>query len=88
MEIHHSKHHQTYIDKLNAALPPDLKDKKLEDLIVSAGSYPNKAIKNMGGGHYNHALFWKLLSPQPADKPKGELLEKIEAKWGAFDGFK
>src|SRR5206468_7017335 len=68
MEIHHTKHHQTYIDKLNAALEPyaDLQAKSLEELLTSLSSVPEAirtAVRNHGGGHYNHSMFWKLMTP-------------------------
>jgi Fe-Mn family superoxide dismutase len=92
MELHHSKHHQTYVDKLNAALEqaPELKDKPLEDLLRDVDSLPEKvrtAVRNHGGGHYNHSLFWKFMSPNGGGEPTGELADALTEKYGSFQGF-
>lgn len=92
MTIHHSKHHATYVNNLNAALEnyPDLQNKSVEELIKDLESVPadiRTAVRNNGGGHFNHSLFWKLLSPN-GGKEKGALLEAINAKFGSFDVFK
>lgn len=92
MELHHSKHHQTYVDKLNAALDqaPELKDKSLEDLISHLDSVPESvrgAVRNHGGGHYNHTLFWKFLSPDGGGEPDGELGDALKAKYGSYQAF-
>jgi Fe-Mn family superoxide dismutase len=92
MELHHSKHHQTYVDKLNAALDkaPELKDKALEDLLRTVDTLPENvrtAVRNHGGGHYNHSLFWKFMSPAGGGEPTGELADKIKEKYGSFQGF-
>lgn len=92
MELHHSKHHQTYVDKLNAAVDtaPELKDKSLEELIANLDTAPENvrtAVRNHGGGHYNHTLFWQCLSPASTKNPSGELLKGLEAKYGSFQGF-
>lgn len=92
MEIHHSKHHQAYVDKLNAALEkyPDLQDKPLEYLLKDLNSIPEDiriAVRNNGGGHYNHSLFWKIMAKDAAPA-SGKLKEDIEAKWGSMDAFK
>lgn len=92
MRLHHDKHHQTYVDKLNKAIEtaPALKDRSLESLLSDISVLPDNvqtAIRNNGGGHYNHALFWKWMSPNGGGEPKGELLEAITQKYGSFQGF-
>jgi Fe-Mn family superoxide dismutase len=92
MELHHSKHHQTYVDKLNAALEkaPDLQNKSIEELISSLGSVPEEirtAVRNHGGGHYNHTHFWKWMSPDGGGEPGGQLADALKAKYGGFQGF-
>lgn len=92
MELHYTKHHAGYIAKLNAALEkyPELADKPLEWLLTNLDSVPEdirKAVRNQGGGHYNHTLFWKIMSAD-AKPATGELKEKIEAKWGSMEKFK
>jgi Fe-Mn family superoxide dismutase len=92
MEIHHGKHHGGYVTKLNAALDqvPALKDASLEELMRSIASVPESirtAIRNNGGGHYNHSLFWPLLSKDSSDKPVGRLGEAITSTFGSFEAF-
>lgn len=88
MEIHHSKHHQGYTNKLNAALEDgDYDGIKLEDLLARVSSL-SPAIRNNGGGFYNHSLFWTILSPEGGGKPSGALAEAIEASYGSFEAFK
>ena len=92
MMLHHSKHHQTYVDKLNAALDQDpaLKDKSLEQLISEVDTLQSPvqtAIRNHGGGHYNHTLFWQWMSPNGGGEPTGELANKLIAQYGSFQGF-
>lgn len=92
MELHHSKHHQTYVDKLNAAIDsaPALKDRPLESLLSDVSSLPEHvqtAIRNNGGGHYNHSLFWQWMSPNGGGEPTGELATKITEKYGTFQAF-
>lgn len=92
MELHHSKHHQTYVDKLNAALEkaPELKNRKLEDLIGGTEDMPEEIgtiIRNHGGGHYNHSQFWKWMSPDGGGEPGGTLADAITAKYGDFQSF-
>jgi Fe-Mn family superoxide dismutase len=92
MELHHSKHHQTYIDKLNAALDqePELQSKSLEELLQSVDSLPEKVrtvIRNNGGGHYNHTAFWKFMSPDGGHEPGSQLAEGLNAKYGGFQQF-
>lgn len=88
MEIHHSKHHQGYTNKLNTALEDgDYDGIKLEDLFARVSSL-SPAIRNNGGGFYNHSLFWTILSPEGGGKPSGALAEAIEASYGSFEAFK
>ncbi len=87
MEIHHGKHHNAYVTNLNAAIAgTDLEGKSLEELMKVAGS--NTAVRNNGGGHWNHSLFWEILSPNGGGLPTGELAAAIDAKFGSFDTFK
>lgn len=87
MEIHHDKHHNGYVNKLNAAIEgSDHASKSLEDLMKVAGS--NTAIRNNGGGHYNHSLFWKVMGPNKGGTPSGDLAEAINKAFGSFDKFK
>ena len=93
MEIHHSKHHATYVDKLNTALESkdELQSKPFEDLIADLESVPEEirtAVRNNGGGHYNHSLFWQLMSPDGGGEPSGELAQVINSSFGSFDEFK
>ncbi len=92
MELHHSKHHQTYVDKLNAALDqaPELQNKSLEELLRKLESAPDNvrtAIRNHGGGHYNHSLFWKFMTPESSGQPTGDLATAIDQKYGSYQGF-
>lgn len=92
MEIHHAKHHGAYVNNLNAALEkhPELFGKTLEELIGNLGAVPEDirtTVRNNGGGHYNHTLFWQQLSPK-GGKPSPELTRAIEAGFGSFDAFK
>ncbi len=92
MELHHSKHHQTYIDKLNAALEktPELADKDLTTLLGDLDSVPENirtAVRNHGGGHYNHTQFWKFMSPDGGGQPTGTLAQDLTDKYGDFQGF-
>ena len=93
MEIHHDKHHQAYITNLNKALEshPELQDKSAEDLVRGLSSIPEDirgAVRNHGGGHANHSLFWTVMSPDGGGQPDGDLAAKIDAAFGSFDGFK
>ena len=91
MEIHHSKHHNTYVTNLNKAVEgTDLEGKSLEELVKEVDSLPEDvktAVRNNGGGHYNHSLFWQLLTPEQKDI-HAELKEAIEEKFGSLDSFK
>ncbi len=88
MEIHHGKHHQAYVTNLNKALEgkPEA-DAKIEDIIKSISKYP-AAVRNNGGGHYNHSLFWTLLSPNGGGEPTGPLADAIKSTFGSFADFK
>jgi Fe-Mn family superoxide dismutase len=93
MEIHHSKHHAAYVNKLNAALEkhPDLADRSIESLLKNLDAVPEEirtAVRNNGGGHYNHTLFWSIMTPGGGGQPGGKLLTAIEASYGSFDKFK
>jgi Fe-Mn family superoxide dismutase len=88
MEIHHTKHHQAYVNNLNAALQgtPQEND-SLESLMAQISKLP-AAVRNNGGGHYNHALFWEIMTPNGTGAPSGELADAITAAFGSFDKFK
>lgn len=93
MEIHHDRHHQAYVNNLNAALKdhPGLQGKAVEDLIADLASVPDAirmAVRNNGGGHANHALFWDILTPGGASSPSGELAGEIDKAFGGVDGLK
>ncbi len=93
MEIHHSKHHQAYITNVNAALEsaPHLASKSVEELISDLNAVPETirmAVRNNGGGHANHSLFWTTLAPNACGVPQGELASAISATFGSFEGFK
>jgi superoxide dismutase, Fe-Mn family len=92
MQLHHSKHHQTYVDKLNAALAtaPALQERSLESLLGDLDSLPDAvrtAVRNHGGGHYNHSLFWQWMSPDGGSQPSGALSTAIDSKYGGFQQF-
>lgn len=88
MEIHHSKHHAAYTDKFNAAIKDtELENKSLEDIFSEISKY-SAAVRNNGGGYYNHNLFWDFLSPNGGGTPGGELLDAINGSFGSFDKFK
>lgn len=88
MEIHHDRHHQAYVTNLNNAIEgTEHANKSLEELVASAGSI-SPAVRNNGGGHWNHTFFWSILSPNGGGSPKGELAKAIDAKFGSFDAFK
>jgi superoxide dismutase, Fe-Mn family len=93
MQIHHGKHHQTYVTNLNNALDkhPDLHNKSLDDLLRNVNSVPDDirtAVRNNGGGHWNHSLFWKLMGPNAGGSPSGDVADGINAAFGSFDKFK
>jgi Fe-Mn family superoxide dismutase len=88
MEIHHSKHHNAYVTNLNAAIAgTDMEGKTIENILINL-DMTNMAVRNNGGGHYNHNLFWKIMSPDGGGKPTGELAAAIDAAFGSFDEFK
>ena len=93
MQIHHGKHHQTYVNNLNAALEkhPQLQGKPIELLIADLNAIPEDirtAVRNNGGGHANHAFFWTVMAPNAGGPPTGAIAEAIDAKFGSFDAFK
>ncbi len=93
MEIHHGKHHATYVSKLNEAIAgkTDLESKSVEDLIARINALPKEiqnAVRNHGGGHANHSLFWTILSPKGGGAPSGELAQEINKEFSSFDAFK
>lgn len=92
MELHHSKHHQTYVDKLNAAIAgfPELQHISVEQLVRNYKTIPAEvqaAVRNFGGGHLNHSLFWQFITPNSSKKPSGALADAINAKYGTFEEF-
>jgi Fe-Mn family superoxide dismutase len=88
MQIHHGKHHQAYVDNLNKAIAgtPN-ENKSLEDLVKVAGSI-SPAVRNNGGGHWNHSFFWQILAPNAGGNPSGKLADAINSSFGSFDAFK
>jgi Fe-Mn family superoxide dismutase len=93
MEIHHDKHHGTYVAKLNDALEkhPDLQNKSIEEILSSIDSIPEDirtAVRNNGGGHHNHALFWESMKPGGSKEPSAALSKEIEDTFGSFEDFK
>jgi Fe-Mn family superoxide dismutase len=88
MEIHHGKHHQAYVTNLNKALEgkPEA-DSSIEDILTNISKFA-PAVRNNGGGHYNHSLFWTLLSPNGGGEPTGELAEAIKSTFGSFEDLK
>ncbi|ENI8645983.1 superoxide dismutase [Listeria monocytogenes] len=93
MEIHYTKHHNTYVTKLNEAVAghPELASKSAEELVANLDSVPEDirgAVRNHGGGHANHTLFWSILSPNGGGAPTGDLKSAIESEFGTFDEFK
>jgi Fe-Mn family superoxide dismutase len=93
MEIHHGKHHATYVTNVNKALAgkPDLEKKSVEELISNMNAVPEDirgVVRNNGGGHANHSMFWRIMSPKAGGAPTGKLAEDINATFGSFDAFK
>ncbi|MEM9325408.1 MAG: superoxide dismutase [Bacteroidota bacterium] len=87
MEIHHGKHHAGYVAKLNAAIEgTDMAGKSLEDLVKNHSD--NGAVRNNGGGHWNHSLFWTIMTPNASDSPSGSIGDAINSEFGSFAGFK
>src|SRR5690606_22715732 len=88
MEIHHGKHHQAYVDNLNKAIEgTDAANQSIEDICKNISKY-SAAVRNNGGGHFNHSLFWTVLSPDGGGQPSGELAQAIDAAFGSFDELK
>ncbi len=93
MQIHHGKHHAAYVNNLNAALEkhPDLQSKSAEDLIKTLSAVPDDirtAVRNNGGGHVNHTMFWQIMGPGKGGAPTGRIAEAIKGAFGSFDSFK
>jgi len=92
MKVHHDKHHQAYVDKANAALEgSEWADSEVEDVLKSLGSLPadkQGPVRNNAGGHYNHSLFWQMMSPDGGGAPSGDLAAAIDSAFGSFDAFK
>ena len=92
MRIHHDKHHQAYVDKANGALEgTEWADKDVEEVLKNLSSLPadkQGPVRNNAGGHYNHTLFWQMMSPDGGGEPSGELAEAINGAFGSFDAFK
>ena len=88
MQIHHGKHHQAYVDNLNKAIAgTEHENKSLEELVRSAGSI-SPAVRNNGGGHWNHSFFWEILGPNAGGQPTGALADAINSTFGSFDALK
>src|SRR6266542_6491040 len=93
MEIHHGKHHQAYVTNLNAALEkhPDLQSKTVEELLSGINTVPEDirtAVRNNGGGHVNHTMFWQIMAPNAGGPPTGAIADAITSTFGSFDTFK
>ncbi|SEM38557.1 superoxide dismutase [Halomonas caseinilytica] len=92
MEIHHTRHHQTYVNNLNAALEgTGLEEVPVDELVANLDRVPDdkrQAVINNGGGHSNHSMFWQMMSPQGGGQPKGKVAEAIDSELGGFDAFK
>ena len=88
MDIHHDRHHNAYITNLNNAIAgTDLEGKSLDEILSNIDDY-SAAVRNNGGGHYNHSLFWTVMSPNGGGQPEGDLAQAINARFGSFDSFK
>ena len=92
MHLHHDKHHQAYVDKANAALEgTEWADKDVEEVLQNLGALPDDkrtAVRNNGGGHYNHSLFWEMMSPDGGGAPSGDLAAALDSAFGSLDSFK
>ena len=93
MQIHHGKHHQTYVTNLNNALAshPDLQNRSVEELCKGLSSLPQDiqtAVRNNGGGHWNHSMFWRWMAPNAGGAPTGTIADAINGSFGSFDAFK
>lgn len=91
MQLHHAKHHQTYVDKLNTALKEtEYADRPIEDILQNLNSIPESVrstVRNNGGGHYNHSLFWKFMAPNASGKPDGQIARMINSSFGSYQIF-
>ena len=91
MQLHHDKHHQTYVDKLNKALnSSEVDHDSVEEILRGLDQFPDSVrttIRNNAGGHYNHSLFWQILSPKGGGQPEGQLAQAIASKYGSFQNF-
>lgn len=91
MQLHHDKHHQAYVDKLNKALEStETESRSIEEIVKTLDEFPEPVrvtIRNNAGGHYNHSLFWQVLSPHGGGEPDGELMQAIVGVYGSFQGF-
>src|SRR6187551_1006899 len=88
MEIHHGKHHNAYVTNLNTAVAgTDAEKMSIEDICRNISKYP-VAVRNNGGGHNNHSLFWEIMAPNAGGKPDGDIAKAIDADFGSFDNFK
>lgn len=93
LQVHHQGHHKTYVEKLNKALEksPDLRDRSLEEMLSDLNSVPAElrtAVRNNGGGHYNHSLFWIVMRPAGGEGPRWDIGRAIDEKWGNFSNFR
>jgi Fe-Mn family superoxide dismutase len=93
MQIHHGKHHQTYVNNLNAAIEkaPELANKTIEELMRGIDAVPESvrsAVRNNGGGHWNHSMFWQIMGPNAGGEPSGKVADAIKTAFGGFDKFK
>jgi Fe-Mn family superoxide dismutase len=93
MEIHHNKHHAAYVENLNKAVSkyPELQNKTIEELLMNLNTIPEdirEAVRNNGGGHYNHSFFWTIMGKEKSKEPKGKLKEDINKTYGSFENFK
>jgi superoxide dismutase, Fe-Mn family len=93
MQIHHGKHHQTYVNNLNAAIEkaPELANKTIEELMRGIDAAPESvrsAVRNNGGGHWNHSMFWQIMGPNAGGEPSGKVADAIKTAFGGFDKFK
>ena len=92
MRIHHDKHHNTYVNNLNSTLEnyPDLADRSIEELLADLNSIPEdirRSVRNNGGQHSNHSMFWEIMSPEGGGEPVGDLATAIDSSFGSFDAF-
>jgi Fe-Mn family superoxide dismutase len=89
MEIHHGKHHAAYVNNLNAAVAgTEWENKSLEEILANISKFATPAVRNNGGGHWNHSFFWQVIGPKPGGAPTGAIADAINASFGSFDKFK